>query len=358
MDARYKRQDALLLWHLSDDYLYGLNDAAEHYNHKFQDVDNNPFFINLFGPNLLEGFEWAIYFVNRLISAFAENCPDQIANVEIYFPETKQTRTYLGNPYMWSISIDEYILPTLISDIIYILNRSIVNHISAYLNQDGLGEAFANWIKEQLYLKANNIALLTIIENIGMHFQDELPGYALELASSLHLIYWDIHRYSALVNDPTRNLLEKQIMHSVGIPSLNHRYKRDKACERLLRDNVFALQFHSDNLIRQRCHDMLDYLYAKIESDKLGAKELLQVQKMDARNAEYEIIGENQFAFSPHISGEAAEYMNQKAESGDNGSSHVKRVYECYRCCLKRKDLHSGCNGNYRGNPCIYESGY
>ena len=68
--------------HLSDDYLYGLNDAAEHYNHKFQDVDNNPFFINLFGPNLLEGFEWAIYFVNRLISAFAENCPDQIAKVE------------------------------------------------------------------------------------------------------------------------------------------------------------------------------------------------------------------------------------------------------------------------------------
>lgn len=323
--------------HYSDDYSYGLNEAAERYNHEFRDVDNNPFFINLFGPKLFEGFEWAINFVNRLISKFAEKCPDQIANVEIYFPETKQTCTYLGNPNMWLISIDEYRIPTLISDIIYILNRSIINHISAYLKQDGLGEAFAKWIKDKLYSNSNNIALLTIVENIGMHFQDELPGYALELGSSLHLIHWDIHRYTALVSNPTRDLLEKQMMRTVGIPRLNHRYKSDKACERLLRDNVFALQFHSDNLIRQHCHDMLDYLYAKIESDKLGAEELLQVQKMDARNAEYEIIGENQIAFSPHISGEAAEYMNQKAEAGDNGSSHVKRVYECIDGVLKEE---------------------
>ena len=323
--------------HYSDDYLYGLNEAAERYNHEFRDVDNNPFFINLFGPKLFEGFDWAINFVNRLISKFAEKCPDQITNVEIYFPETKQTRTYLGNPNMWLISIDEYRIPTLISDIIYILNRSIINHISAYLKQDGLGEAFAKCIKDKLYSNSNNIALLTIVENIGMHFHDELPGYALELASSLHLIHWDIHRYTALVSNPTRDLLEKQIMRSVGIPSLNHRYKRDKACECLLRNYVFVLQFRSDNLLRQRCHDILDYLYAKIESDKLGAEELLQVQKMDARNAEYEIIGENQFAFSPHISGEAAEYMNQKAESGDNGSSHVKRVYECIDGVLKEK---------------------
>lgn len=130
-----------------------------------------------------------------MISTFAEKCPDQIANVEIYFPEIKQTRTYFGNPNMWLLSIDEYRIPTLISDIIYILNRSIINHISAYLKQNGLGESFAKWIKNKLYSNANNIALLTIVENIGMHFQDELPGYALELASSLHLIYWDIHRY-------------------------------------------------------------------------------------------------------------------------------------------------------------------
>ena len=320
---------------LSDDYLYGLNEAAEHYNHKFQDVDSNPFFINLFGPKLYEGFEWAIGFVNLLISSFAEKCPNQIANVEIYFPETKQTRTYFGNPNMWMISIDEYRIPTLISDIIYILNRSIINHISAYLKQDGLGKAFAKWIKDKLYLNSNNIALLTIVENVGMHFQDELPGYALELASSLHLIHWDIHRYTSLMSNPTRDLLEKQMMRTVGIPSLNHRYKRDKAYECLLRNYVFALQFHSDTLLRQRCHDMLDYLYTKIESDKLGAEELLQVQNMDARNAEYEIIGDNQIAFSPHISGEAAEYMNQKAAASDNGSSHVKKVYECIDGVLK-----------------------
>lgn len=37
--------------------------------------------------------------------------------------------------------------------------------------------------------------MLTIIESIGMHFENELPGYALDLATSIELVHWDTTRY-------------------------------------------------------------------------------------------------------------------------------------------------------------------
>lgn len=321
--------------HLSNDYLFGLNRNAEHYKDEFRDAFSNPFLINLFRLKFWEGLDWSISFVNRLISIFAENNPDYVTSVEIYFTESKQTRTYWGHPNMWLISIDEYKMPTLISDIIYLLNRMVMNNISAHLHDDNLGKTFAKWIKDKLYSDANNIAFLTIIENVGLHFQRELPGYSLDLASSLYLVNWDIPRYSSLVSDPTRDLLAKQIMRTMGIPSLNHRYKRDEAYKCLLRDYVIALQFHNNTLLRQRCHDILEYLYAKVESDQLGGDQLLQVQKMDTRDAVYEILDEKHIAFSPRISGEAARYVEEKAETGDHGSPLAKRLYECIEKVMK-----------------------
>ena len=326
-----KNSESFFYGHLSDDYLFGLNRTAEHYESEFRNVFSNPFLINLFRLKFWEGFDWAISFVNRLISKFAENKPDCITSIEIYFAESKQTRTYWGHPNMWLISIDEYKMPTLISDIIYLLNRMIINNISAHLHDDNLGKTFAKWIKDKLYSDANNIAFLTIIENVGMHFQRELPGYALDLASSLYLLKYDIPRYTSLVPDPTRNLLEKQMMRTMGIPSLDHRYKRDEACKCLLRDYVIDLQLHTDTLLRQRCHDMLDYLYAKVESDQLGGDQLLQVQRMDARDAVCEILDEKHIVFSPRISGEAARYVEEKAETGDNSSSLVNRLHDCFK---------------------------
>ena len=59
--------------------------------------------------------------------------------------------------------------------------------------------------------------LLSIIEYIGMNYQKEMPGYALELASSMELIYFDIHRSGEFISNPTKELLEKQIMLSMGV---------------------------------------------------------------------------------------------------------------------------------------------
>lgn len=313
--------------HLESEAQYGLNEHAEHYNHQFRTVMSNPFMWNLFTDKFFEGFEWAISFVNRSIDAFAKSSSNQVTKVQLYFTETKQTKVYWGNLNMWLICIDEYKLPTIISDIIYILNQVIIKNISAYLDYDNLGVNFANWIKKKLYSNANNVALLTIVENIGLHFQRDMPGFALDLATSLHLVSWDVHRYSNYIKNPTKELLERQILLTVGIPNLKNRYERDSACACTLQDYVFSMQFQSAEIIKQHCYQILDYLYATIDSDDASA--LLQIQKMDARNAETEIVSENIVAYKPHITGKAEQYMGQHKQSTAAKSELLSKANAC-----------------------------
>ncbi len=132
------------------------------------------------------------------------------------------------------------------------------------------------------------------------------------MATSIHLIYWDLQRYALNHNDPTRTLLEKHILLTVGLPSLERRYKMDSKCNHTLQDYVFTTQFQSNDALRQRAHQVLDYFYSKAEDENLDARVFLQVQKMDARNAEAEIINETTIAFKPHITGKAAEFIAQQ----------------------------------------------
>lgn len=313
--------------HLEDEVQYGLNEHAEHYNHKFRTVMSNPFFWNLFTGNFLEGFNWAISFVNRCIDAFSQSSHEQITKIQLYFTETKQPKVYWGNPQMWLACIDEHYLPTLISDIIYILNHVVIKNISAYLESNNIGVNFANWIKKKLYAEANNIALLTIVENIGLHFKHNLPGFALDLATSPLLVSWDVHRYSRYLKDPTLELLKRQMLLTAGIPNLENRYEKDAACACTLQDYVFSLQFESDEMLKQRCHQILDYLYATVDDD--DANTLLQIQKMDARNAVSEIITESIVAYKPHITGKAEQYMEQHKQSTAEKSELLSKANAC-----------------------------
>ena len=312
--------------HLNDEQQYGLNEQAENYSYEFRTVESNPFLWNLFSTKFFEGFDWAISFINHSILVFMESYPQDVTEIQLYFIESKQTRTYWGNPNMWLAGIEEYRIPTLIGDIIYLLKNSAIKNIAAFLNQDGLGISLANWVKEKLYTQANNIALLTIIESIGMHFQKELPGYALDLATSIPLIYWDIQRYADLNKDPTRALLEKQVLLTVGIPNLKSRYEKDPTCNCTLQEYVFSAQFHSNEILKQNCRRMLDYLYSRADDEKLDANGYLQIQKMDAKGAEVEAISDNMFAIKPHIHGKAAEYVEQKKQSAPNDEALSNKI--------------------------------
>lgn len=309
---------------LGDEQQFGLNEHAENYIHEFRTIRNNPFFWNLFLGNFFEGFDWVVSFTNRSIEAFVKSSPQQVSKVQLYFTESRLTKTYWGNSNMWMAGIEENQMPALISDMIYILKNVTIKMITAYWGQDDLGVSFANWIKKKLFSDSNNIALLTIIEGIGMHFQKELPGFAMDLATSIPLLHWDVQRYATLHKNPTQALLEKQILLAFGIPNLHSRYEKDPACEITLQEYVFSVQLRSDEALKQQCHQMLDYLYEIIDNSKENAADHLQIQKMDARNAEIEQIDENIIAISPRITGEAVKIVEQQKHAKDDEQLSLK----------------------------------
>lgn len=89
-----------------------------------------------------------------------------------------------------------------------------------------------------------------------------MPGYALELASSMELIYFDIHRSGEFISNPTKELLEKQIMLSMGVPEITRRYEKDEKCACNLQQYFTSSYLYGDDEIKNRCHAILDYLYA------------------------------------------------------------------------------------------------
>lgn len=202
---------------------YGLSDNANHFDNNENGVYNNTFFWYVMRCDFVKGLEWAISFVNNAVQTFAENKPDEITNIEIFFPKENKKRVYLGNGWLWMADIMEHNLPVVLTDIVFVIKKTVINSMrnsseSAYI------KGLAEYVKNTIYEKANNVLLLSIIEAIGMNYQKEMPGYALELASSMELIYFDIYRSGEFISNPTKELLEKHIMLSMGVPEIIRRY--------------------------------------------------------------------------------------------------------------------------------------
>ena len=174
--------------------------------------------------------------------------------------------------------------------------------------------AFANYVKETIYSKSNNIVLLTIIESIGMHFENELPGYALDLATSIELVHWDTTRYMLYKKNLTKELLERQILKTMGIPELKDRYELDKKCDLSIQEYVSHTQIYFDSMVQDKCYGILDYLYSIIKNDAENAQDYLQIQKMDMRGAKATKITDNIIMLEPQISGEAEKIVLRQEE--------------------------------------------
>ena len=195
------------------------------------------------------------------------------------------------------------------------LARFVAEHkdtklISAYI------KGLAEYVKKNIYEKANNILLLSIIEAIGMNYQKEMPGYAIELASSMELIYYDIYRSGEFMSNPIKELLEKHILLSVGVPEITGRYEKDEKCACNLQQYFANSYFYGDVGIKNRCHVILDYLYS-IYDEKTHPNENLQIQKMDFRNAAVTKIDGNMIMIEPQIKGEAQKIVKDNEDANE-----------------------------------------
>ena len=299
---------------LSKGFEYGLSEKAEHYNYLYRTVYENAFLWNLFRLNFKVGFHWAIQFINRVILEYATNNPEYVIKIKVKISESNAIKEYWGNGNMWLAGIRAHNVPTLIGDVIFCLKEAIISSLEICKKDHEFTVAFANYVKETIYSKSNNIVLLTIIESIGMHFENELPGYALDLATGIELVHWDTTRYMLYKKNPTKELLERQILKTMGIPELKDRYELDKKCDLSIQEYVSHTQIYFDSMVQDKCYGILDYLYSIIKNDAENAQDYLQIQKMDMRGAKATKITDNIIMLEPQISGEAEKIVLRQEE--------------------------------------------
>ncbi|RPF47680.1 hypothetical protein EDD70_0478 [Hydrogenoanaerobacterium saccharovorans] len=309
-------------------YQYGLSENAEHYEHgstRNTAISSN-FFYALFKNNFWIGLNWTIEFVNKVVLSFAKKNEGGLPTNEIKFIEQNIKKSYLGLPEMWLVTTQEHRAPTIISDLIYCLKEELRNVIENDKVVNKETAIFAENVKKLIYEKTNNIALLTIIADIGMEFRHKLPGYALDLATNIDIILIDLEKLYLLKRNPFSKMLEKQIFMTVGMPfQFPDRYNNNDVKQYDLITYIRDSQIYYGDEIRIRCHTILDYLYSIVPNNKENAIKYLQIQKMDLRIAKAVKVDDTTIALIPTITGEAEKVIieNEKQRQPDNAMASL-----------------------------------
>lgn len=284
-------------------YDYGLNKNAESYEHSRESLHSGSFFNAIFNQNFWIGLKWAIDFINNAVNCFVKNNKDNVVEISLYFSDKNTTQKYYATPGMWLASSEEGYFPVLLGDIVYILRDHIIRAIKLLVRSKVEYKKFAFLIKEAIFEKSNNIMLFSIIEDVGLEFEKELPGFALDLATSIEIVYWDNNRFVSLNPSEEANTIKKNIFTIMSMPYLKGRYEDGFKKKYTLQDYVCHMQF--DSQAQGHCYKVLDYLYGLYPNDETNAREHLQVQKMDLRTAEVEVVDYQTISISPTISGNA-----------------------------------------------------
>lgn len=313
-------------------YKYGLNEHAEEYQNVFRSPFNNLFFINILCADFKFALNWTICFINKGVDTYLQDYQKEELTVQIFFADNKVTRNYYATENFWLMGIQEHKGPVLLSDLIYLLKSFLIKQLEAHQKED-IFIVLANFIKEIIYAKSNNIALLTIIEAIGLHFMNQLPGYALDLASCMELIYLDMERFQLYINNPTKELIEKQIYAIFGISDqlITERYKLDEKCSCSLQEYFFDNYFYFEKQ-RVKCNAICDYLYDKFPDNIDNSEFSLQIQKMDGRKVAVKDLGDGCIAITPKIEGNA-QLVVKETEKTNADNIFVAQMIE--KCGLK-----------------------
>ncbi|NOW89781.1 hypothetical protein BCD91_001804 [Clostridium beijerinckii] len=321
-------------------YQYGLSKRAEDYEHgstRNNAIDNNFFWI-LFQKNFWIGLNWAINFVNKAVLDLAEKHEDGLPTYEINFIEDNEKKSYLGFTEMWLATTQEHRMPMVISDLIYCLKeelRSVIEN-DAVVNKETV--KFAENVKKLIYEKSNNIALLTIIADIGMEFCKKLPGYALELTTNIYIILNDLTRLSLLIKNPALEILEKQMMMTMCMPfPLPDRYNKKDVKQYNLLDYVRASQIYYSEDVKVKCHKILDYLYSIVPNDKENATNYLQIQKMDLRTVQAVKVNDTTIALYPTVTGEAEKITIKNEKQRQPEKNIASLIDDCNKKIIKKE---------------------
>lgn len=315
---------------LNRNILFGLNDNANIYEH--ESFNENPKYFNiifaLLRTSFWPTFEWYLSFINNCINTYKTK--NKLNAYNIYFSKDS-IREYIGTAGMWETGEIQNNMPVLISDMTYIVKSSIIDIIKVLDNDDRL--EFVNNIKNLIFEKSNNIIGLSIISNIGLTYFKELPGYCLELVSSLEIVLEDLSRYSQNVYNPTRKMLEKEMALKVGLPDLSMDRYKDISPNSELRNYAFLSQLNFP-LLKTKFFEIFDYLYSVINNDEEHALLYLQLQQMDIRNASVKEVDAHTIAIVTNVDGAAKEIIDDADEQKNSFSmvfEEIKKVSDALK---------------------------
>lgn len=317
---------------------FGLSLFASDHNFSLGMIDKQPiyqknlFFTHLLNYHFWKAFVWTIDFFNESISYYASVKPDELKKVDLVFVESGLRQSYWGNPKLWICANHEHEIPLLLSDIIYWLKNVIIDSLEILKIKSGDSFLkFANAICLKIYERSNNIALLSIINYIGLHFQNELPGYAVDLASNMDLIRWDLGRYSLYHKDESQKILEKHLYQAImGVSSIENRYELDPKCDVCLSDYVRNIRQLQNDMVKEKCRKIITYLYSITKNEGDEASSYLQIQIMEGR-VYTEGNGESK---SSQINGPAKKVVEMYEER----EAPIRKFRADYAEALKDKD--------------------
>lgn len=305
-------------------YQYGLSIGAEHYEFGADNNDKN-FFFALFRTNFMFGLHWAINFINNAIDALSKKVSGKLPQYTIFFVDDGIYKDFIGFEEMWLVTSLEHSMPLLISDLIYSLKCEIESILKDVCKDNNERIMFANKVKKILYEQSNNIALLTIISDIGIEFERQLPGYAIDLNSNIYIVLNDLTRAVGYIKNPVKEQLEKNILLSVGLSHVNKRYKNAVQHENLM--NYFInMLLSGDDALRSKCYQILDYLYSVIPNDEEHVTEYLQIEKMDVRKSKFTYVDTEHVAIMPTITGAARNLVEEQERVNKPESDFAKLI--------------------------------
>lgn len=311
--------------HLGNEEYYGLNENASHYSYAFKSVKENTFLHYVALTQLERALRWTIKLTNYAADSLQRNMPDEVYKVELINFSQQKKYTYLAHHSFSFVGIQEYNVPTLIGDSVYNIRQVVFQHIEHHLliGNNEYCARFVDWIKRIILEESNNTILLELIEDIGLIYAAQFPGYSIIFASSINYIMIDTQR--ELAQSGYRSFMQT-------------RYQDKAQPIYSLKKYISEMQLIGRAEDKELCNMTLDYLYSIVPNDKENAVQHLQIQKMDLRRARVVSYGKELYLY-PQITGAAQKvtenYEKSKSYEEQNVIARLEQQY---------KEAGSGCN--------------
>lgn len=239
-----------------DEFKYGFNGNAEYFRFDTGNSVKLSTLRALFEDSYLETLEWLIGFSNKAVDAYRLN--NKLNQYELNFVETQTKKTYFGTADMWFVGEASTSLPPFLNAVFYCAKL-----VLREMFQKNLDLEFAAKVKTAIFDKSNNIMCLSILNNAGLTFENDIPGLCLDIASNLDLVLTDLNKTGLYLSAFSNKYKGAQVQNDLG-------------------NYVLRLQLNNPEF-RPKCFKILDHLYSVTKNDTEYFIKRFQIRYMDLR---------------------------------------------------------------------------